>query len=350
MKRFILIIIIIILTSQFTVLAEEQNIDKNESYSWFSEDISPSYNISYEKSKFLINKESEGWEIKTYAEDDIFYVQNYLKEFQKLYPEEIINKYIDDIILIKSININDDYYAGTINDREIYTAVEITPNSEQIWIKMVLTHEFYHIREKFYSGNINDSPYKDFDTLVEAMNLNFYKDNGYSFHDWSSLENKKYGKKLFEKGFIREYSLFSKREFMANIAQAVDGGAYKILTNESKEIKQLMDAYIAGNIRIFEEMGYFLDEKFYTEFLPDYVENTYPVTYNKLRGLYSYKAPTVKDYILKYNYLLAILIIILLINRPINRKYREILESNEEKIRRKNWEEVLYGTKTLKEG
>lgn len=350
MRRIWIFILILIITSQSLVLAEEQNIDKSESYSWFNKNINPSYNIKYDKNQFLSKKESEGWIIKTYEEENISYAQNYLKEFQKIYPTDIISKYIDDIVLIKSININGDYYAGTINDREMYAAVDINPDEEQIWIKMVLVHEFYHIREKYYNSNLEDSPYAEFDNLVDSMDLEFYKDNGYSFHEWTNFENKKYDKKLFEKGFIREYSLYSKKEFMANIAQGVDSGAYLILSRISPDIKKLMDAYIKGNIKIFKESGYYIDESFYTEFLPNYVKSASPTTYNKLRGLYTYKGLTVEELIFKYNYLLILMLIIFALYRPIKRKYKKILETQEEKSRRMRWEEVLYGTKTLKEG
>ncbi len=351
MKKFwLIILILIIIVSQSIALAEEQNIDRSESYSWFNKNPDPSYNVRYDKNQFLNNKESEGWIIKTYEEEDIFYAQKYLKDFQRIYPKEIINKYIDDIILIKSINIGGDYYAGTINDREIYAAVDINPNEEQIWMKMVLAHEFYHVREKFYSNDLENSPYKDFSQLVDSMNLNFYKDNGYSFHDWSNLETKKYGRSMFKKGFIREYSLFSKKEFMANIAQGVDSGAYIILSRVSPEIKSLMDAYIKGNIQMFKEEGYYIDEKFYTEFLPNYISSNHTSTYNKLRSLYSYDRVTLEEVIIDNNYLLFILIVSLLLYSPLKRKYNDLLETQEEKSRRIRWEEVLYGAKTLKEG
>jgi len=351
MKKIgLIILILIIITSQSIVLAEEQNVDKSESYSWFNENSNPSYNIRYDKNQFLNNKESKGWIIKTYGEEDIFYAQNYLKEFQKIYPNKIISKYIDDIVLIKSINIDGDYYAGTINDREIYVAVDINPNEEQIWMKMVLAHEFYHVREKYYSKDMENSPYKEFSQLVDSMNLNFYKDNGYSFHDWSNLETKKYGRSMFKKGFIREYSLFSKKEFMANIAQGVDSGAYIILSRVSPEIKKLMDAYIKGNIQMFKEEGYYIDEKFYTELLPNYVSSNNTPTYNKLRGLYSYERVTFQEFALNNKYLLFILIISLILYKPVKRKYNYLLETKEEKSRRTRWEKALYGTKTLKEG
>jgi len=350
-RYYLIILVLVIITSQsIIVLAEEQNIFKQESYSWFNEKNSASYNVNYKKNDFLKRKEFEGWDIKTYEEDEISYAQNYLEDFQKIYPDKIIKKYIDEIVLLKSINIDGDNYAGTIHDREIYSAIEINQNSEQIWIKMVLAHEFYHVREKYYSQNAEKSPYKEFSELVDSMNLNFYNNNGYTFHDWSNLKTKKYSRKMFENGFIREYSLFSKKEFMANIAQGVDSGAYLILSRISPEIENLMDAYIKGNIEVFREEGYYIDEKFYTEFLPNHIKNSSPTTYNKLRGLYTYDSVTFEEFILKYGYIIAVFIITFLLYNPIKRKYKDILETQEDKDRRIIWEEVLYGTKTLKEG
>lgn len=351
MRKFIFIILILlIMTSNFSVLAEEEKIQELNSYSWFNEDTQPSYKVSFDKTEFIKDKEAEGWIIKTYEQEDISYAKNYLKEFQKIYPEKIISKYIDNIILLKSINNNGDYYAGTIDDRQIYTAVDIDKDIKQIWIKMVLFHEFYHVRERYYLNNGEKSPYNEFNNLVDSMNLNFYKESGYSFHDWKELDTKKYSKKLYKKGFIREYSLFSKREFMANIAQAVDSGSYLILSNKSEDIKNLMDAYIRGNIEVFRREGYFIDEKFYTEFLPNYISSTDTSTYNKLRGLYTYDKMSLKDIISTYKYLILIIIFMIISYKPISRRYRKLLESQDEKTRRKNWEEVLYGAKTLKEG
>jgi hypothetical protein len=48
--------------------------------------------------------------------------------------------------------------------------------------------------------------------------------------------------------------------------------------------------------------------------------------------------------------LILIIIFMIISYKPISRRYRKLLESQDEKTRRKNWEEVLYGAKTLKEG
>jgi hypothetical protein len=59
---------------------------------------------------------------------------------------------------------------------------------------------------------------------------------------------------------------------------------------------------------------------------------------------------SLKDIISTYKYLILIIIFMIISYKPISRRYRKLLESQDEKTRRKNWEEVLYGAKTLKEG
>lgn len=352
LKLFVLIILIMAFISmQTATIANGDDIDiaENEYYSWLSDWGDIEYYsdrgveiITDERLCIEDCEEVKGWEIRSYNELEGKNAQSDAIIYLSTYPADIIGRFVDKIYMVDKLKIRNTDYAGTIVDKSMYTAIDITENSSQIWIKMVLAHEFFHIREEYYkSGNPEDNPYYEMDRLIDEYGLEFYYNEGYTFKKWSQLFDRKYSEKNLEMGYIREYSLYARREFKANIAQAVDMGAYKILEDKSEEVRCLMDAYIDGNIRLFKELGYDIDGEYYREHLPDRMRSTDYEGYKKLITLYSFSDSGLLDrFIDRKTEIIAGLVFLYLVFRNMKKFLR--LPLDEEDIqRKKKWESIF---------
>ncbi|SHJ42898.1 hypothetical protein SAMN02745751_02542 [Dethiosulfatibacter aminovorans DSM 17477] len=351
-KFAVLIILMIFLVSTQALLqasGDDIDIAENEYYSWLSDWGDIEYYsdrgveiITDERLCIEDCEQVKGWNIRPYNELEGKNAESDAIIYLSTYPADVIGRFVDKIYMVDKLKIRNTDYAGTIVDKSMYTAIDITENSSQIWIKMVLAHEFFHIREEYYkSGDEENNPYHEMDRLIDEYGLEFYYNEGYSFRQWSELVNRKYSEKNLEMGYIREYSLYASREFKANIAQAVDMGAYKILAEKSEEVKSLMDAYIEGNIRLFKEMGYELDGEYYREHLPDRMRSTDYEGYKKLITLYSFSDSGVLDRLIDRKTEIIIgLAFLYLVFRNMKKFLRVPLD--EESIqRKKKWESIF---------
>jgi hypothetical protein len=347
--KTIIILIYISIMMSVSSYGDDVDIAENEYYSWLSDWGDIEYYadkgvkiITDERLCIEDCEQIKGWDICTYNELEGKNAQGDAIKYLSTYPAEVVGRFVDRIYMVDKLKIRNTNYAGTIVDKSMYTAIDITENSSQIWIKMVLAHEFFHVREEFYEYlDDEENPYGKMDMLIDEYGLEFYYNEGYTFRKWSEMLERDYSEKNMEMGYIREYSMFSKREFKANIAQAVDMGAYNILSDKSEKVKNIMDAYIEGNIKIFKEMGYELNGEYYREFIPDHMRTTDFEGYKKLLTLYGFSDRRIVETIIdRRTELILGMAFLYLVFRNMKKFLR--LPLDEEDIqRKKKWESIF---------
>jgi hypothetical protein len=334
----------------FTIsYGDDIDIVENQYYSWLSDwgDIDYYYDrgveiITDERLCIEDCEQIKGWDIRPYDELEGKNAEGDAIKYLSTYPVDVVGRFVEKIYMVDKLKIRNTNYAGTIVDKSMYTAIDITGNSTQIWIEMVLAHEFFHIREEYYQSNPDIfNPYGKMNKLIDEYNLEFYYNEGYSFSKWSKLFDRKYSERNIEMGYIREYSLFSKREFKANIAQAVDIGAYNILADKSENVKSIMDAYIEGNILLFDGLGYELDEDYYKEHLPDRMRKSDYEGYKKLLTLYNFNDSRMLNRLnsRKAEIILGLVFLYLVFRNM--KKFLRVPLDEEEIQRKKKWESIF---------
>lgn len=276
--------------------------------------------------------EYRGWKGDFFNENKANECKKYTYEYLNTYPLEVLDVTINEISILKKLMINDNQYGGTIKNRNIFIAVDLNGLEREVWNKMILAHEFFHLKYNNY-----DNLYKEFVKEIESLDLEYLSDFNINYDDWLKIQEKEFNEKHLKQGFVRRYSRFSKKEHMATIAEAVDNGAYKILAEKSLNTKKLMDAYILGNIRLFKMQGIKIDDEYYTKTLPEYINEKHPYMYNYLEELYNTKR--------EQSYISFVLISIAFISYVFLLLYRKYFRKVDEEKTKKSllWESVLFG-------
>lgn len=275
--------------------------------------------------------EYRGWKGDFFSENKANECKKYTYEYLNTYPLEVLDITIDEINILKKLIINESQYGGTINERNIFIAVNLNGLEREVWFKMILAHEFFHLKYNNY-----DNLYKEFVEQIKLLDLKYLSDSNIDYNEWLKIQEKEFTSKHLKQGFVRRYSRFSKKEHMATIAEAVDNGAYKILAEKSLNTKKLMDAYILGNIRLFQMSGIDIKPEYYTQILPDYIKEKHSYMYNYLEEFYDIKRE--QNYLAVISILIAFIAYIYLL---ILRKH--FSKEDEERIKKRLlWDDVLF--------
>lgn len=337
---FIVIMIFLINNmSYYAVEIDKSKYDKTYNYPW----LNKNYVIKdYKKIDLYIltdnnininsSPDYRGWTFDLFSENKASECKRYTYEYLNTYPLEVLDLTIDTINILKKLTINDSQYGGTIKERNIFLAVNLNGLEREVWVKMILAHEFFHLKFNNY-----DNLYKELVEEIDSLDLNYLSDSNINYSEWLKIQEKEFNEKHSIQGFVRRYSRFSKVEHMATIAEAVDSGAYKILADKSLNTKKLMDAYIVGNIRLFNQCGIEIEPEYYTDILPEYINENHTYMYNYLMKFYNIEE--------KNDYTAVIVLSIVFISYLYFFIIKKYLRKEDEERTKKRllWESVLFG-------
>lgn len=149
---------------------------------------------------------------KPFEEKNLIRAKRIIKQALDKYPEEFVNTNLDNIYLLKHLEINGVEYGGTIGKDALYIVIDdLKSNAKDQTVEATIHHEFSHLLYYKYQNYFNQKKWI-------KINSNSYGVGGRN----AILESKSsvvFQSSLHKKGFLHSYATSAIIEDMASIVE-----------------------------------------------------------------------------------------------------------------------------------